>query len=454
MDSIHIHGGVGLQGKVRIQGSKNAALPILAATILTKECNLIHNCPRIADVYQMLNLLRSIGCAVSWEGDGVRVNAGNVNLSQMPEEAITGMRSSLFLMGALLGRTGEVVMEYPGGCAIGERPIDLTLSSLRRMGVLFCETEGEIQANTPNGLQGATVELPLPSVGATENVILAAVLAQGRTLLKNAAREPEVETLCRYLLKCGARMEGIGSGEIRMEGVSRLSGTEFTIPADRIVAGTYLFGTLGTGGNVLLEEAPVEHMETVIDLAVRMGAECQVEKEGLYIQAPERLRQLPFLETRSYPGFPTDLQSLALAVCTGAKGQCLVHESIFENRFRVVGPLQSMGANIFPLDAKRILVRGVTPLCGREVEAEELRGGAALVVAGLMADGETVIRGRRYIDRGYENICKDLRELGARIYTAQNTDSARSSICAAGYKEGGTATCDQVFGKRRDGYGR
>lgn len=417
MDSIHIHGGVCLQGNVRIQGSKNAALPILAATILTKETNVIHNCPRIADVYQMLSLLQSLGCEVCWEEDGVRVDAGNVGMHAMPAEAITGMRSSLCLLGALVGRTGAVTMEYPGGCVIGARPIDMHLSAMRQMGVVFSEEDGRIQGSTETGLHGARIDLSKISVGATENIVLAAVMAEGETIVSGAAREPEVEALCQYLKQCGARIDGEGTDTLRIEGGHKLYGTDYRVPADRIVAGTYLFGCLATGGNVLLEEAPSHHMEAAIGLARRLGAECQVAGEGLYVQTPDTLRNIPLLRTAPYPDFPTDLQSIVLAVMTGIEGQCLIEETIFENRFRVVEPLCAMGADIIALDSKKVLVSGITPLHGRAVEAKELRGGAALVVAGLMADSETVIRGCPYIYRGYENICKDLRELGARVYS-------------------------------------
>lgn len=417
MDSIHIHGGVCLQGNVRIQGSKNAALPILAATILTREANVIHNCPRIADVYQMLNLLKCIGCEVCWEGDGVRVDAAHVCLRQMPAEAITGMRSSLCLLGSMLGRVGEVVMEYPGGCVIGARPIDLHLSALSQMGVIFREEEDRIRGSTQDGLHGAEILMEKSSVGATENVILAAVMAEGVTVLHNAAREPEVEALCCYLQQCGASIEGIGTDCLRIEGGKVLYGTDFRVPADRIVAGTYLFGCLATGGSVLLEDAPVEHMEAVVALAGRMGAECQHTQEGLYVQTPERLMGVEELVTASYPGFPTDLQSVALTAFTKVQGITLVEETIFEDRFHVVEPLCLMGAQIDILDKNRVIVYGSSQLHGGEVEAMELRGGAALVVAGLISDTETVITGCQYISRGYENICKDLRELGARIYS-------------------------------------
>lgn len=416
MDSIHIHGGVCLQGKVRIQGSKNAALPVLAATILTKGINLIHNCPKIADVYLMLELLRSLGCVVSWEEDGVRVDARNAAPNKMPVSAIKGMRSSLCLLGALLGEAGEVAMEYPGGCVIGERPIDLHLAAFRSLGAEFREENGIIYGNAGKGLMGAHIDMPRSSVGATENTVLAAVSAEGVTVLTGAAREPEVETLCKYLCRCGAQIEGIGTDRLVIVGGRRLSGTEFGVPADRIVAGTYLLACLGTGGAVLLEDAPVSHMEAVVGFACRMGAECQEAQEGLYVQAPGRLLSCDRLTTEIYPGFPTDLQSVALVVMTAAEGKCLIEETIFENRFRILEPLRRMGGKVRLIDAGKAEVEGPVFLNGTETEAWELRGGAALVTAGLMADGETIVKGCDYIDRGYENICRDLRELGARIY--------------------------------------
>lgn len=414
MDSIHIQGGVALQGKVRIQGSKNAALPVLAATLLTKENSCIHNCPRIADVHRMVSLLRSLGCSVVWEDGGVRVNAHEVCRREMPEEAITGMRSSLCLLGALIGRCGEVVMEYPGGCVIGERPIDLHLWALSRMGVCFTEEEGRLKAVAPH-LHGACIELPFPSVGATENILLAAVMAEGVTEVTGAAMEPEVEELCQYLRCCGADIEGAGTSRLLVNGGRTLYGADYRIHSDRIVAGTYLFSCIGAGGSVFLEEAGADQMEAVLNVAQLMGARICTAEEGIYVQAPKRPASVPHIRTAPYPGFPTDLQSMALAVMTKGDGRCLIEETIFENRFRVADSLISMGADISLLDTKRAQVQGVSGLSGGEVEAKELRGGAALVIAGLMAEGETVIRGCPYIYRGYENICKDLRELGARI---------------------------------------
>ena len=414
MDSIHIQGGVALRGKVRIQGSKNASLPILAATLLTKETSRIMNCPRIADVYCMISLLKCMGACVCWEENGVRVSTKDIHLKGMPAEAVKGMRSSLCLLGALIGRCGEVTMEYPGGCVIGERPIDMHLEALSQMGVCFTESGGLLKARAAH-LHGAVITLPFPSVGATENVILAAVLAEGETVLKGAAREPEVTALCAYLSNCGAKIEGAGSNCIKIHGESALYGTDFTVPADRIVAGTYLFGTIAAGGCVLLEDAPVAHMDAVIKAAVQMGAECDIVKEGLYVQAGERPKAVSLLRTEAYPGFPTDLQSPALTALTCARGQSVIEETIFEDRFRIVEPLSRMGADICLTDGRRAVVNGVGRLQGTRLEAKELRGGAALVLAGIAAEGESVVTGCSYIYRGYENICKDLRELGARV---------------------------------------
>ena len=414
MDSIHIQGGVALQGKVRIQGSKNAALPVLAATLLTKETSCIHNCPRIADVHRMVSLLRSLGCSASWEDGGLRVCANKICESDMRGEAITGMRSSLCLLGALIGRCGQVVMEYPGGCVIGERPIDLHIKALSLMGVEFTEEAGKLKA-VAGQLHGAEIELPIPSVGATENILLAAVMAEGTTVLAGAALEPEVEELCLYLQSCGADIEGAGTDLLVIRGGKTLYGADYRIRPDRIVAGTYLFGCIGAGGSVFLEDAPAVQMEAALLAARQMGGRICIAEKGIYVQAPERPRSIPSIVTASYPGFPTDLQSMALAVMAAGDGKCIIEEKIFENRFRVAQDLSAMGADIRLLDAYRAEITGVNKLQGAEVEAKELRGGAALILAGLMAEGETVISGCPYIYRGYENICRDLRELGARI---------------------------------------
>ncbi|MDR0964355.1 MAG: UDP-N-acetylglucosamine 1-carboxyvinyltransferase [Clostridium sp.] len=416
MDLIHIRGGVKLQGKVSIQGSKNAVLPILAATILTKDISIIENCPKITDVEQMLTLLRDIGCVVTKTGDGVQIDATKINGEKIQEEAASRMRSSLCLLGVLVGRFGEITMPFPGGCRIGQRPIDLHLFALRQMGVKFIEYDDVFEARVPDGLHGANIIMPKISVGATENVILAAMSARGTTVLQNAASEPEVQELCRYLVACGANIQGIGSDILTIEGGCPLHGTRFRVCSDRIVAGTYLFACMGTGGDVLLEDAPVEHMREILTLVENMGAELQEVPAGLYVQAPRRPRMPSLIQTDVYPGFPTDLQSMILPVLTKARGQSLIYESIFENRFLVFKPLIEMGARIRQFDDHSAQIFGPSKLHGKDVTAQELRGGAALVIAGLMAQGETIIRECQYINRGYENISKDLLELGARIY--------------------------------------
>lgn len=414
MDSIHIWGGVALQGEVCIQGSKNATLPILAATLLTGESSYIKNCPRISDVYAMASLLRSLGCTVIWQENGLLVDSSRVKRGEMCSEAVRGMRSSLCLLGAMLGRCSEVVMEHPGGCVIGSRPIDLHIAALEQMGVEFREEAGMLKASADR-LHGAEITLPKPSVGATENIILAGVMAEGNTILEGAAMEPEIAALCRYLEHCGACIEGIGSSRLVIRGGRTLYGTDFEVPADRIVAGTYLLACIGTGGSIFLERAPGDELEAVIKLAERMGGKLYFSEKGIYVQGSDRPKSVERIETATYPGFPTDLQSVALAVETMGEGDTIIEERIFENRFRIVEELRKMGACIEQLDETRVLVRGVPALHGAETEAKELRGGAALAVAGLMAQGKTCVSGCLYIYRGYENICRDFRELGARI---------------------------------------
>lgn len=415
MDSIRIKGDVRLQGKVRIQGSKNAALPVLAATLLTKGENVLYNCPKISDIYQMKQLLKCMGCVVKEHCDSVSVNAEQLRLGRLPAEAVQGMRSSVCMLGALLGRCYEVTMEYPGGCVIGARPIDMHLEALEKMGATFQIRDGLIHAKINGRFRGTDIHFRKTSVGATENTILAAVLAEGRTCIYGAAKEPEVTCLCQYLNDCGARIEGLGSDNLIITGVNELQGCITMIPADRIVAGTYLFATLAVGGSVFLEEAPCHEMESVIQVAEEMGAICQVTRDGLYVQREGALRAVEMLKTGEYPAFPTDLQSLFLVTATNAEGTSYIEETIFENRFHIVEPLQKMGGQLQVLDERRVCVSGPVTLSGKEVEAKELRGGAALVVAGLMAKGTMVVRDCKYIARGYENICRDLRELGARV---------------------------------------
>lgn len=320
----------------------------------------------------------------------------------------------MYLLGALLGRCGEVKMEYPGGCMIGARPIDIHIMALEKMGVCFREEQGMLRAKAEH-LTGADIALPFPSVGATENIILAAVAAEGDTVITGAAREPEVVALCEYLERCGAGIDGAGTDALKIRGGRNLYGAEYRMPEDRIVAGTYLFGAIATGGCVFLEKAPWRQLESVLSVAEGMGAQYDVTKEGIFVQGRKRPLAVPCIRTAPYPGFPTDLQSMVLAAMTRAEGQCLIEENIFENRFRIVEPLRRMGADICEEGPKSVTITGVKRLHGAALEARELRGGAALLLAALSAEGESTITGCSYIYRGYENICKDLRELGARV---------------------------------------
>lgn len=416
MDAVRIYGGKSLSGQTRIQGSKNASLPILAATLLIDGICEIENCPDISDVYHMLRLLESLGCRITKEKNKIRVDTGGVAAHDMPADSVGVMRSSIMLLGALLARMGAVSMEYPGGCVIGKRPIDQHLCALRRMGVEIAEEREEFCARAVK-LCGAVQELPFVSVGVTENLILAAVLAEGETVIHPAAREPEIQALCEFLVKAGGRISGVGTDRLVIEGVKKLHPVRFRVPADRIVAGTYLTACLCAGGNVFLEDAPCEQMQSVLACAKAMGAGLTVWPDGLFVEGKACNKLGGALVTEVYPGFPTDLQSLFMAVMalSGQGGQ--IEETVFENRFRIVPELCKMGADI-KVEGNRACVRGGKPLHNTIVEAQELRGGAALVVASLAAEGTGIVRNRHYIDRGYEDITLSLRELGADIELA------------------------------------
>lgn len=413
MNSIYIEGGIPLKGQTKIQGSKNAVLPVLAATILVPGVSVIHNCPRIADVYCMVKLLQCLGCRVSWEEDTITVNAGCILQNSLPAEYVIRMRSSITLLGSMLGRVGEVSLQYPGGCVIGERPIDLHQMAMERFGAKFSERESGFVAQC-ECLRGALVDFPLTSVGATENAVLAAVTAEGTSILINAAMEPEITALCEFLKSAGAKIKGAGTKCLTIEGVRQLEETEYYVPADRIVAGTYLLAGMGAGGEIYLQNAPAGQMEALLRLIREMGAVLRYDESGIWLWRYGTYNAVRNLKTEAYPGFPTDLQSPLMALLTKAQGDSILEETIFQNRFKVAGELNLMGADI-EIDESRAYIRGQRTLTGKHIIAQELRGGAALVAAGLMADGSTVVSNRHYIDRGYEDICRDLRNLGAKI---------------------------------------
>lgn len=415
VEQFRIMGGVPLHGNVCIQGSKNAALPIMAAALLHEGITVLHGCPKIDDVFCMEAILKSLGVVSWWEGNSLFLDCRNVEGTQVAEEFTGKMRSSVILLGVLLSRMGEGCIGYPGGCVIGKRPINLHLMLLRKLGARIEERKEGVYASA-RCIKGCHVVFSFPSVGATEQGILAAVCARGTTYLHNCAREPEIWWLQDFLRKLGARIEGAGTGTIRITGVSRLRDVEYRIPPDRIVAGTYLCAGAATRGKIVLENCPAGELEAFLRVYGKMGG--QYERNSGTLIADSRKAKLPvaYLETAVYPGFPTDLQSPLMAVLAVARGESCLVENIFDDRYKVAGELGKMGARIC-VHGRTACITGVPELTGCEVTAMELRGGAALVIAGLAAQGETVIHGCSYISRGYENICQDLCSLGGRIST-------------------------------------
>lgn len=413
MACIEIYGGHPLNGEVRIQGSKNAALPILAGAILHKGTTVLHNCPRISDVMHMIKILEELGCKTSWSRNVLYIDGTGADSPNVPAELGDKMRCSVMFLGALLGRMGSAGIPYPGGCTIGARPIDFHVEALRRMGAeihLGCE----YLRGRSGRLQGKSIVLPYPSVGATENIILAAVLAEGTTEIQGGAREPEIVELCRFLNEKGARIRGAGTGRICIEGVKELKDSEFYLMADRIVAGTYVMAAIASRGVCMLREAPGGQMESVLAAAEKMGASVRRLPEGIAVDGSGAGSPLEILDTAPYPGFPTDIQSQIMGALALASGESRLRERIFEARFRTAAELAKMGADI-RIKEREAVIRGVRRLHGAEVEAPELRGGAALVIAGAAAEGRTTVKGCHYIRRGYEDICRDMRALGANI---------------------------------------
>ncbi|GGI97206.1 UDP-N-acetylglucosamine 1-carboxyvinyltransferase [Alicyclobacillus cellulosilyticus] len=412
MDAFAIRGGRPLAGRTRVYGAKNAALPILAATVMVEGISVIQGVPNLEDVHVMIQILEALGADVVFERDEVRVDCRHLANTSVPADLMRRMRSSIFLMGPLLARFGEVVVSKPGGCVIGQRPIDYHLRGMRALGATIEEKHGYIRC-TANRLYGSSITLDFPSVGATENLIMAAVLADGVTVIENAAREPEIVDLVAFLRKCGADIEGAGTPVIRVRGVHHLREAEHRIIPDRIVAGTLLIAGAATGGCVAVEGAVPEHLGAVLQKLRDAGIRVDVDGSVIAVDGRDGYKAMD-VRTDPYPGFPTDLQAPLMAMLTTAAGTSVIRENVFEARFRHVNDLLRMGADI-TVDLRTAIVRGVPRLYGAAVEATDLRGGAALVIAGLMADGTTRIEGLHHIDRGYEQIDVYLRDLGADI---------------------------------------
>ena len=424
MSSIKVVGGGKLKGETRIQGSKNAALPIIAATVLNKGVTILRNCPRILDVFHMINVLNELGCVSTWEGNTLIVDTTTVTSTMVSESSVQKMRSSILFLGALLGRNHEVTIAYPGGCSIGSRPIDYHLDSIQKMNVCqeFLGEDKDIIRCHTDKIIGTDIFFKFPSVGATQNIILTSVLAEGVTRIYNAAREPEVLELCTFLVKAGARICGKGTSFIEIEGVSKLQDVEYTLSSDRIVAGTYMAAVAAAGGDVVLLDTPVRQIESVTRILGKIGCSIKTTDEYIKISCNKRLLPYELLKTQPYPGFPTDMQSQLMTVLCTSDGISTIIEKIFESRFQNVSELKKMGAKITVNELEHeAVISGVMQLEGAQVIAHDLRAGAALVIAGIGARGETIVREAINIERGYEDICRDLNNLGANVqYCSDN----------------------------------
>jgi UDP-N-acetylglucosamine 1-carboxyvinyltransferase len=414
MDKICIRGGVPLHGVIPIGGAKNAALPLMTASLLTADTLTLENVPALADIATMANLLAQHGGSVARRGEVVELSAAHITSSTAPYDLVRKMRASVLVLGPLLARCGRARVSLPGGCAIGTRPVDLHIKGLERLGAEVELRGGYIDARAPKGLRGAEIAFPTVSVGATENLLMAATLAEGESLLINAAREPEITDLADCLIAMGARIDGIGTDRLRIHGVPRLHGTTHSIIPDRIETGTYIMATAATGGEVRLTNTRLPLVATVARVLEGAGVEVSESMDGLTVRRRAgRLTGVDIM-TEPYPGFPTDLQAQVMALMAIADGSSMITETIFENRFMHVPELSRMGANI-TVHRASALVRGVPQLMGAPVMATDLRASVSLVVAGLVAASETVINRVYHLDRGYERLEEKLAACGARI---------------------------------------
>ncbi len=417
MSTIEICGGKRLSGEIDIQGSKNAVLPILAATLLNGGESIIHNCPDLADVRTAFSIIEMLGGKIVCYDNTVIVNTGGISKYKISNELMSNMRSSVLFLGALLARLGKAVVTRPGGCAIGVRPVDLHIKAFRSLGVNIEESCGYMYCDVEK-IKPTTINLPFPSVGATENIMLLTALSEGETIITNAACEPEIVDLQNFLNAMGAKISGAGSEIIRILGVEKLNKVEYNIIPDRIFASTVACAVACCGGDVLLKGAGAEQMRLVLALLKDAGCEIQTPENGVRIKCSERLRGLGKIITAPYPGFPTDAQAMCMSACCTAEGTTVFVENIFESRYKHAAELVKMGADII-VDGRLAVVTGKNYIQGANVKACDLRGGAALVVAGLSAIGDTAISGVEHIDRGYEHIEDTFSSLGASIKRKQ-----------------------------------
>ena len=412
MENLVIEGGLPMRGEISVSGSKNAALPILMASILLNGPAVFTNVPDLRDIHTTLRLLEILGCPCSFRNGRVEVSPGPLQ-SEAPYDLVKTMRASVLCLGPLLARLGVARVAMPGGCAIGARPVNLHLSALERMGAEFELEEGYIHGKCA-GLRGAHIQFDFPTVGGTENLLMAACLAEGETVLENVAREPEVVDLARFLIRCGAEIEGHGSSVIRVRGVRALNGCEYAIMPDRIEAGTFLAAAGITGGELLLRNCPYDDMDAVLIKLREAGMDIIQRADGVLARPGSGGLRGVDVSTRPHPGFPTDMQAQLMALLCLADGSSMIDETIFENRFMHVQELVRMGADI-RLSGSAAMVRGVEHLAGAPVMASDLRASASLVLAGLAARGKTVVQRIYHLDRGYERMEVKLQAVGARI---------------------------------------
>jgi len=413
MSSYIIQGRTRLEGAVKISGSKNASLPILAASILNAGVTKLYNVPNIHDVQKMLEILELLGCKIKKKENKIIIDSSNVKKHEIPEHLMREMRSSVVLAGSLLGKYQKAIFSYPGGCDIGARPIDLHLKSFEKLGINISENYGKIECKCDK-IVGTKIDLDFPSVGATENTILAACLGEGVTTISNAAREPEIIDLQNFLNKMGAKIKGAGTNIIEITGVKNLKDIDYNIMPDRIEAGTFLVAGAITGGNVIINNISSTCIEPVINKLEEANCKIKIEKNSIELQAPKRLKAVD-IKTMPYPGFPTDMQSVFATSMTVAKGTSVIVENIFENRFKYMQELIRMGAKA-TIEGKAAIIKGAKKLHGAKVKATDLRGGASMVIAGLVAQGITEVEEIHYILRGYEKFEQKLSSLGAKIY--------------------------------------
>ncbi len=424
MDRIRIRGGNRLNGTINISGAKNAALPLMIAGLLTPETLTLHNVPRLVDALRLQRILQNHGVDImvagkrpgqsATAGETLKISAKNIVDTTAPYDLVSKMRASFWVLGPLLARCGEAKVSLPGGCAIGTRPVDLHIMAMEKLGAELEINAGYVLAKAKNGLQGGHIKFPMVTVGATHAALMAAVLAKGDTIIENAAREPEIGDVAECLVKMGAKIEGIHTTTLKITGVTSLHGAEHEVIADRIETGTYAMAAAMTGGDVLLKGARADSLESMIDVLTQAGITVQRSNEGLRIQRNGQAIEPVNVDTAPYPGFPTDLQAQFMALMTKAKGTAMIRETIFENRFMHVQELARLGADIH-LHGDKAEVRGVQKLTGADVMATDLRASVSLVIAGLVAEGDTMIHRVYHLDRGFEALEEKLQACGADI---------------------------------------